>query len=187
MGFVGILQLLLPPRSGHGRWENDGTWMKMTITQIGVPSLFRQPWAYLGLTESPKTQNCLKHFTAWLDLYLSIAWTRLWFEIFLYLLYSTSPKFGSMFGRIFNAYLKYPKIIDTHSRFKSQVWSILLLNNGPQPDLLAPSPSPFGGVDKTALGWFLTGGATHWTAGGLQVREQRVRFGDFSTVDCLVN
>ena len=63
----------------------------------------------------------------------------------------------------------------------------IVLNNGPQPDLLAPSPSPFGGVDKTALGWFLTGGATHWTAGGLQVREQRVRFGDFSTVDCLVN
>lgn len=24
------------------------------------------------------------------------------------------------------------------------------------------------GVDKTALGWFLSGGATHWTAGGLQ-------------------
>jgi len=29
------------------------------------------------------------------------------------------------------------------------------------------SPS---GVDKTALGWFLAGGATHWTAGGLQAR-----------------
>lgn len=29
------------------------------------------------------------------------------------------------------------------------------------------------GVDKTALGWFLTGGATHWTAGGLQALDLR--------------
>lgn len=24
------------------------------------------------------------------------------------------------------------------------------------------------GMDKTVLGWILSGGATHWTAGGLQ-------------------
>jgi len=29
------------------------------------------------------------------------------------------------------------------------------------------------GVDKTALGWFLAGGATHWTAGGLQALDLR--------------
>ena len=29
------------------------------------------------------------------------------------------------------------------------------------------------GVDKTALGWILSGGATHWTAGGLQAGGDR--------------
>ena len=32
-----------------------------------------------------------------------------------------------------------------------------------------PLSHSLSGVDKTALGWFLAGGATHWTAGGLQV------------------
>ena len=33
--------------------------------------------------------------------------------------------------------------------------------------------SRLAGVDKSALGWLLAGGATHWTAGGLQEPEER--------------
>lgn len=43
------------------------------------------------------------------------------------------------------------------------------------------------GVDSTALGWFLTGGANHWTAGGLQTLQlQRCGRGSYLSGDTQV-